>query len=116
MQTLADTAFERLTGAGYLRCREDNVIARRVWRAMFGDECLFCGRVMGFRTARKLSSKAVWKIVDNADRQATVDHIDCRGLGGGHEVSNIQIICWRCNLAKSKAENSIVRRERGVVA
>ncbi len=108
MQTLADTAFEALTGAGYLRCRTDSVIARRAWRAVFGDECLFCGRPMLFSRARK-GERA-------GGRRATVDHIDCRGLGGGHEASNIQIICWRCNLDKSKAESRVILYLRCVVA
>ena len=101
MKTLEQTAFAQLTGTEYLRNHWDRPVARGAWQAAFGNLCLFCEDQMDFRRLKRIPK-------NRRRLQATVDHIDCRAFGGSEHVSNIQIICWRCNHAKSKAEMAVL--------
>jgi 5-methylcytosine-specific restriction endonuclease McrA len=66
------------------------------WFMAFGANCLFCGVPMVSR--------------GSGPNRATVDHIDARCLGGTDALSNLQVICSRCNLEKSYAEREVLER------
>lgn len=39
------------------------------------------------------------------DNQATTDHLVPRALGGGDELENLRLACFKCNNGKSNIEN-----------
>lgn len=49
-------------------------------------------------------------------RQATVDHVLARCLGGEDVESNWMLVCGKCNNEKSKLENKEWRRRREVIS
>lgn len=66
---------------------------RLAWKRAFGDICQSCECRMHFEIKFRMHP-----------HYATIDHILSRGLGGGNELENIQIICRECNNLKSVDE------------
>lgn len=67
---------------------------RNAWKRKFGSICQICGVVMHFEIKFRDSHK-----------YATIDHIIARCLGGTNHLSNIQVVCKKCNNEKSADES-----------
>lgn len=71
---------------------------RAAWKRKFGDVCQGIeGKQCGIRMHFEVKFRS-------HRHYATIDHIDARGLGGGNELHNIQVICRECNNEKSRTE------------
>lgn len=73
-------------------------LIRHYWKKVFGRRCIFCERKMRFKLNK---DKA-------ASHDATIDHINARGLGGTNDLKNLQVICNSCNASKSKIESLVL--------
>ena len=63
--------------------------AVRSWFDAFGKQCKYCPRIMSNDKRHR-----------GKDRQATIDHIVPKAHGGDDSLSNLQIICRKCNTRK----------------
>lgn len=70
---------------------------RNAWKRKFGDICQMCGCRMHFEIKFRTHR-----------HYATIDHIEARALGGGNNLSNIQVVCRECNNTKSKEEYLLI--------
>lgn len=73
-----------------------------------GLECKCCGMKAQFAAIEKIDKKQRYCFINfygvNADGEEvmlTKDHIYPRSLGGFNNISNYQVLCMKCNLAKS---------------
>lgn len=73
-------------------CRAFSRAAKRRWRLTVSAHCK-CGAAMMFGALQCKHPRA-----------ATIDHIKARGLGGADHPSNMTVVCFTCNNAKSFAE------------
>lgn len=54
-------------------------------RAMYGDNCHWCGELMRFNAS------------PNHDRFPTIEHLVPRSEGGSNQMENLRLACKRCN-------------------
>jgi 5-methylcytosine-specific restriction endonuclease McrA len=64
-------------------------VSRATLRALFGDNCVFCGQTMLFNP--RDSSSLLY---------ATMEHMTPRSLGGGKTWDNMRLSCRACNNEK----------------
>lgn len=86
--------FEHLYGAGPaesyrgVRRKGSTGWMRAPLRAILGDKCFWCGRLLNFN---------IWAIKKNHETAASVEHLVPASLGGGDEPLNLALACVRCN-------------------
>lgn len=76
---------------------------RRAWVAMFGPDCVKCGRFMLFSGGNFRDHPSF----------ATIDHIQPKSAwGSSTALINIRVICYGCNQAKARQDQLLANIAR----